>query len=116
MRSLVSRRNGSVCQVSGAELLLLVTRQGWTLSHGEVRRWSDYISNKYNEGGERKKPQPILSHAEHFCLCLCSTWSCQTELLPAVTMERFLFHLGESGGTAGIRRSEQVPLRSASSL
>lgn len=111
MRSLVSRRNGSVCQVSGAELLLLVTRQGWTLSHGEVRRWSDYISNKYN-AREGKKTQPLPSHAESFF----STWPYQTELLPAVTMERVLFHLGESGGTAGIRRSEQVPLSSASSL
>lgn len=113
MRSLVSRRNGSVCQVSGAELLPLVTRQGWTLSHGDVRRWCDYISNKYNER-EGKKTQPLPSHAESFCFC--STWPYQTELLPAVTMERFLFHLGESGGTAGIRRSEQVPLSSASSL
>lgn len=106
MRSLVSRRNGSVCQVSGAELLLLVTRQGWTLSHGEVRRWSYYISNKYNER-KGKKTQPLPSHPESFCFF--STWPYQTELLPAVTMERFLFHLGESGGTAGIRRSEQVP-------
>lgn len=61
MCALVSRRNRSVCQPS-AELLLLVTRQGWTLSRGKEHRWSDNISNKYDK--RKDKPQALPSRSE----------------------------------------------------
>lgn len=53
---------GSVCQVS-AELLLLVTRQGWTLSHGDV---GGAITSAINttKGGRKTHTQPASSHTD----------------------------------------------------
>lgn len=54
-----------MCQVSAELLLLLVTRQGWTLSHGRDRRWSNYISS--NTTKREEKPQAVPSRPESYC-------------------------------------------------
>lgn len=56
------RECGSVCQVS-AELLLLATRQGWTLSHGGV---GGAITSAINttKGGRKTHIQAASSHTD----------------------------------------------------
>lgn len=51
-----------MCQVS-TDLLLLVTRQGWTLSHGDV---GGAITSSINttKGGRKTHAQPASSHTD----------------------------------------------------
>lgn len=92
----VSEEWECVCQVS-AEPRPLVTRQGWTLSRGGGRRWSDYISDIYDKREEKSTSSyPLAQKASAF------TEIYQTELMTAVTMQRFISHLG------GVWRDEAI--------